>query len=85
MDMESWEWKSLSDMTSCGSLSLVSQLLLLFHGKPIINYLNILRQIYEAEFRIFWFQINPAPGILYYDGFVQHSNYYEVCFINIIL
>ena len=64
MDMESWEWKALSDMISRGSLNLVSQLLLEFHGKPIINYLSILRQIYEAEFRIFWLKINPAPDIL---------------------
>jgi len=72
-------------MISSGSLNLVSQLLIEFHGKPIINYLSILRQLYEAGFRIFWFQINPALGILYYDGFVQHSNCYEVCFININL
>jgi hypothetical protein len=62
MDIESWEWKALPEMISSGSLNLVSQLLIEFHGKPLINYLSILRQIYEAGFRIFWFQIKPAPG-----------------------
>jgi hypothetical protein len=51
----------------------------------MINYLRISRQLYEAGYRICWFQINPPAGILYYDGFVQHSNCYEVCFININL
>ena len=59
MDIESWEWKALLDMISSGSLNLASQLLIEFHGKPIINYISILRQIYEAGSRIFWFQINP--------------------------
>ena len=59
MDIESWEWTALPDMLSSGSLNLVSQLLIEFHGKPIINYISILRQIYEAGSRIFWFQINP--------------------------
>jgi hypothetical protein len=85
MDIESWEWKALPEMISSGSLNLVSQLLIEFHGKPIINYLSILRQIYEAGFRIFWFQINPAPVNLYYDGFMQLSLCYEVCFIKINL
>ena len=59
MDIESWEWKASPDMISSGSLNLVSQLLIEFHGKPIINYISILRQIYEAGSRIFWLQINP--------------------------
>ena len=59
MDIESWEWKASPDMISGGSLNLVSQLLIEFHGKPIINYISILRQIYEAGSRIFWLQINP--------------------------
>jgi hypothetical protein len=59
MDIESWEWKASPDMISSGSLNLVSQLLIEFHGKPIINYISILRQIYEAGSRIFWLQIIP--------------------------
>jgi hypothetical protein len=59
MDIESSEWKALPDMISSGSLNLASQLLIEFHGKPIINYISILRQIYEAGSRIFWYQINP--------------------------
>ena len=43
MDIESWEWKASPDMISSGSLNLVSQLLIEFHGKPIINYISILR------------------------------------------
>ena len=64
MDIESWEWKASPDMISSGSLNLVSQLLIEFHGKPIINYISILRQIYEAGSRIFWLQINPEAEFI---------------------
>lgn len=81
IDVEGAEWPSLPNMIETRQLEDVAQLYLEFHGQgDKENELVVLKMLYDAGFRIFWF--HPNPNCLYDKKIRTRSRCMEVYFIN---
>lgn len=81
IDVEGAEWPSLPNMIETNQLEDVAQLYLEFHGHgDKENELLVLKMLYDAGFRIFWF--HPNPSCLYDKKIRTRSSCMKVYFIN---
>lgn len=81
IDVEGAEWPSLPNMIKTNQLEDVAQLYLEFHGHgDKENELLVLKMLYDAGFRIFWF--HPNPSCLYDKKIRTRSRCMKVYFIN---
>ena len=83
IDIEAGEWVALPDMLKSGALTNVKQLIMEFHSwvdlppwnidhrnkRDYKQHLNVLRDLYNEGFRIFFFKRFPAKCCLYNDEF----------------
>lgn len=86
IDIEGGEWNALPQMLSSGALKGVKQLIMEFHSwvdlppwtldhrdkEHYKHHLNVLRDLYNEGFRIFFFKRFPAACCLYVDEFNIH-------------
>ena len=83
IDIEAGEWPALPEMLSSGVLKEVKQLIMEFHSwvdlppwnidhrdkTAYTHHLQVLRDLYHADFRIFFFNRFPAKCCMYKDEF----------------
>lgn len=82
IDIEGAEWPSLPNMIDTNQLEDVAQMYLEFHGiGDKENQLVVLKKLYDAGFRIFWF--HPNPNCIYNKKIRTRSQCMEVYFLNI--
>lgn len=97
IDIEANEWKALPNILATGQLSGVKQLYLELHSvlnyqgwhsdrslERYKHYLNLLRQIYDEGFRIFFFRRWAASVCMFTDEFKKHrTGCHEVHFVRV--
>ena len=83
LDIEAGEWTALPEMLKSGTLKGVKQLIMEFHSwvdlppwnidhrnrKDYRQHLNVLRDLYDEGFRIFFFKRFPAKCCFFDDEF----------------
>ncbi|XP_063408893.1 probable methyltransferase-like protein 24 [Mytilus trossulus] len=91
LDVEEWEMLALPNMISDGTLKSVKQLLIEFHitmrpepdKQRYIRGLNILIDLYEQGFRIFWTKRNLFCRFTSLEEDIERTGCHELSFVNI--
>lgn len=91
LDVEEWEMLALPNMISDGTLKSVKQLLIEFHitmrpepdKQRYIRGLNILIDLYEQGFRIFWTKRNLFCRFTSLEEDIERTGCHEISFVNI--
>lgn len=93
IDIEEWEMLALPQMISDGVLQNIKQLLIEFHitTRPEPNKqryqqgLDILIDLYNIGFRIFWTKRNLFCRFTSFEGDIERTGCHEVSFVNVML
>lgn len=91
LDVEEWEMFALPNMISDGTLKSAKQLLLEFHitmrpepdKQRYIRGLNILIDLFDEGFRIFWTKKNLFCRFTSLEGDIERTGCHELSFVNI--